>query len=136
MSLNIKDPLVRTKKDLKVEPALATEGKVLEPTVWEFKLREGVRFHDGDTFDADDVIFSIGRAQSGNSDFKNQIGSIKEVKKVDDHTVHIVTTGPNPILPKQHVTNENMTKAWAEKNHRVEGQEQDKKKQTKQKKNR
>src|SRR3546814_20769739 len=101
MSLNIKDPLVRTKKDLKVEPALATEWKVLEPTVWEFKLREGVRFHDGDTFDADDVIFSIGRAQSGNSDFKNQIGSIKEVKKVDDHTVHIVTTGPNPIRTEE-----------------------------------
>src|SRR3546814_1011456 len=76
MSLNIMDPLVRTNKDLKVEPALATEWKVLEPTVWEFKLREGVGFHDGDTFAADDVIFSIGRAQSGNSDFKNQIGSI------------------------------------------------------------
>src|SRR3546814_14746216 len=54
MSLNIMDPLVRTNKDLKVEPALATEWEVLEPTVWEFKLREGVRFHDGDTFDADD----------------------------------------------------------------------------------
>src|SRR5690606_16831038 len=130
MNLNIMDPLVRTNKDLKVEPALATEWKVIEPTVWEFKLREGVKFHDGDTFDAEDVIFSIKRAQSANSDFKNQIGSIKEVKKVDDHTVHIVTTGPNPILPNQLVTIAIMSKEWSEKNNVVEVQDYKNKQET------
>ncbi|MFN4089899.1 MAG: ABC transporter substrate-binding protein [Alphaproteobacteria bacterium] len=123
MNLNIMEPLVRSDKDLKNEPALATSWTVLEPTVWEFKLREGVKFHDGADFTADDVIFSIGRAQSGNSDFKNQIGSIAEVKKIDDHTVHLVTSGPNPILPNQLVTIAMMSKAWAEKHSVTEVQD-------------
>src|SRR3546814_9892209 len=52
MSLNIMDPLVRTNKDLKDEPALATEWKVLEQTVWEFKLSEVVRFNMRAPYDA------------------------------------------------------------------------------------
>lgn len=130
MNLNIMEPLVRSDRELKPEPALATSWKVLEPTVWEFKLREGVKFHDGDTFDADDVIFSIKRAQSKNSDFKDQIGSIKEVKKIDDHTVHLITTGPNPILPNQLLTIAMMSKEWSEKHDVVEVQDYKNKQET------
>ena len=115
MNLTIMEPLVRNDENLKFEPSLAESWKILEPTVWEFKLRKGVKFHDGDTFDADDAVFSIDRARSKNSDYKSQIASIKEVKKVDDHTVHIVTSGPNPILPNQLVTIAMMSKQWAEK---------------------
>ena len=116
MNLNIMDPLIRSDKDLKLEPGLAVSWRVVEPTVWEFKLRQGVTFHDGDTFDADDVVFSLDRARSGNSDYKAQISSIKEVRKVDDSTIHIVTNGPNPILPNQLVTIAILSKQWAEKN--------------------
>lgn len=127
---NVMEPLVRSDAELKLEPALAESWRIVEPTVWEFKLRQGVKFHDGDTFDADDVIFSIGRAKSANSDFKNQISSIKEVKKVDDHTVHIVTNGPNPILPNQLVTIAMMSKEWAEKHNVTEVQDYKNKQET------
>ncbi len=127
---NVMEPLVRSDAELKLEPALAESWRIVEPTVWEFKLRQGVKFHDGDTFDADDVIFSIGRAKSANSDFKNQISSIKEVKKVDDHTVHIVTNGPNPILPNQLVTIAIMSKEWAEKHNVTEVQDYKNKQET------
>ncbi|WP_341702986.1 ABC transporter substrate-binding protein [Ferrovibrio sp.] len=102
--------------DLKFVPALATSWKAVNDTTWEFKLRQGVKFHDGSPFTADDVVFSVKRAQHPNSDFKTYIASIADVKKVDEATVHVVTSGPNPILPNQIANIFIMSKAWAEKN--------------------
>ena len=130
MNLNIMETLVQSDKTLKIEPALAESWRIVEPTVWEFKLRQGVKFHDGDAFNADDVIFSLMRAKSANSDFKNQISMIKEVKKLDDHTVHIITTGPNPILPNQLVTIAIMSKEWSEKHNVTEVQDYKNKQET------
>jgi len=93
--------LVGYSADLKFVPALATSWKPVNDTTWEFKLREGVKFHDGSDFTADDVVFSVKRAQHPNSDFKTYIASIKDVRKADSHTVHVETNGPNPILPNQ-----------------------------------
>src|SRR5690349_4649872 len=61
--LNVYEPLVRRDKELKLEPALATEWSQTAPDVWRFKLRQGVKFHDGTPFVADDVIFSYERAK-------------------------------------------------------------------------
>lgn len=108
--------------DLKFVPALATSWKAVNDTTWEFKLRQGVKFHDGAAFTADDVVFSIKRAQHPNSDFKTYIASVSDVKKVDDATVHVVTNGPNPILPNQIANIFIMSKAWAEKNNVVNPQ--------------
>jgi peptide/nickel transport system substrate-binding protein len=89
--------------------------KAIEPTVWEFKLRPGVKFHDGSALTAADVVFSFERAKAPSSDFKTYIASVKEVKAVDAQTIHMVTDGPNPILPDQLTNIAIMSKAWSEK---------------------
>jgi len=95
---NMYEPLVRRDKDLKLEPALATEWSQPRPDVWRFKLRQGVTFHDGTPFTADDVVFSYERAANPGSNLTGTVATIQEVKKVDDLTVDIVTKGPDPIL--------------------------------------
>ena len=100
------------------EPALATSWAVKEddPSIWVFELREGVAFHGGQDFTAEDVAFSIERAQSANSNFKELLNSITEVRVVDDHTVEFVTDGPNPILPANLTNLFMMDSGWAEEN--------------------
>ncbi len=96
---NIFEALTHFDKDLKVYPMLAESWKVIDDVTWEFKLRKGVKFHNGDPFNADDVIFSFDRIMHWKkSGFKSKVNMIKEVKKVDDYTVRIVTKGPYPIL--------------------------------------
>jgi peptide/nickel transport system substrate-binding protein len=113
---NIYDPLIRRDTKLRLEPALATEWTQTAPTVWRFKLRPGVKFHDGTPFTADDVLFSHTRATTGGSNIKSYFASVKELKKIDDLTVEIHTTAPNPILPEE-ITNWGiMSKTWSEKN--------------------
>jgi len=81
-------------------PALATDWTVTEdPTVWRFNLREGVTFHDGQRFDADDVVFSVERAMKPTSAMKELLTSVAEIRKVDELTVEFVTSEPNPLLP-------------------------------------
>lgn len=108
-----------------LEPALATEWAPSseDPSVWVFKLREGVKFHGGEDFTAEDVVFSLERAKQPNSDMKELIGSIKEVRAVDDHTVEIVTDGPNPILPNNLTNLYMMDKGWTEANNTVNVQD-------------
>lgn len=113
MNAQIYDALILRDKDLKKIPGLATSWSAVEPNVWEFKLREGVTFHEGQPFTADDVVFSLNRALSETSDFKNYINSVSEVRKVDDLTVQIVTDGPNPILPDQITSIRIMDQEWS-----------------------
>lgn len=82
-------------------PGLATSWAALEdnPNVWEFKLRAGVKFHGGEDFTAEDVVFSLNRAMMPTSAMKELLSSVEEVKAVDDMTVHIITGGPNPLMP-------------------------------------
>ena len=103
------------------EAALATDWAVKEddPSVWVFDLREGVTFHGGQDFTAEDVKFSIERAQSENSNFKELLTSITEVRVVDDHTVELVTDGPNPILPANLTNLFVMDSGWAEESDAV-----------------
>ena len=107
------------------EPALATEWapKEGDPNVWVFKLREGVKFHGGEDFTAEDVVFSFNRAKQENSDMKELIGSITEVRAVDDLTVEIVTDGPNPILPSNLTNLFIMDKGWSEANNTMNVQD-------------
>jgi peptide/nickel transport system substrate-binding protein len=112
---NMYEPLVRRDKDLKLDPALATEWSQPQPDVWRFKLRQGVTFHDGTPFNADDVVFSYERAANPGSNLTGTVATIKEVKKVDDYTVDIVTKGPDPILPEEITFWYIMSKVWCEK---------------------
>ena len=113
---NIFEPLVTRDQNLKLMPALATEWKLAVPTVWRFTLRQGVKFHDGTPFTADDVVFSIQRAQGNGSDMRTQVSSIKQVRKVDARTVELHTHAPNPILPDLITTVYMMSEKWAKAN--------------------
>ncbi|HET9576844.1 MAG TPA: ABC transporter substrate-binding protein [Usitatibacter sp.] len=95
------DKLVEYDDKLHVVPSLATSWKVVDDLTWEFRLRDGVAFHDGTPFTADDVIFTIDRVpnvpNSPNS-FAQFTRGIESVKKVDDHAIVIRTKAPNPQL--------------------------------------
>jgi peptide/nickel transport system substrate-binding protein len=95
------DKLVEYGDKLEIKPALATSWKLLDNTTWEFKLRQGVVFHDGSPFTADDVIFTIDRVpnvpNSPNS-FAQFTRGIESVRKVDDHTLIVKTKAPTPQL--------------------------------------
>ena len=95
---HIYEPLVRRDRDLAFEPALATSWELVEPTVWRFKLRPGVTFHDGAPFTADDVVASIERITHPDARAKGNLRAVTGIKKVDDMTVDIETDGPYPLL--------------------------------------
>ena len=113
---NIYEPLVRRDRNLRLEPALATEWSEIAPEVWRFKLRRDVSFHDGTPFTADDVVFSFKRATGPGSRLSGALASVKEVRKVDDHTVDLVTNGADPVLPDEIAVWDIMSKAWSERN--------------------
>src|SRR5271170_4654440 len=56
---SVYEGLIRRRPDLKIEPSLATSWEVIDPLHWRFNLRKGVKFHEGQAFTADDVIFSV-----------------------------------------------------------------------------
>jgi peptide/nickel transport system substrate-binding protein len=116
---NIYEPLVRRAGDLKLEAALATEWTNPSPTLWRFKLRQGVKFHNGNAFTADDVVFSYNRARADGSNIKSYFSSVKEIRKVDDFTVEMETSVPNPILVDELANWFIMDKEWAEANNTV-----------------
>ncbi len=95
---NVYDPLVRRDPDLKIVPGLAESWQQTDPNTWEFKLRRGVKFHEGEPFTARDVVFSYKRVISTSSDLKSILASVSSVEAKDDYTVVIRTKQPNPIL--------------------------------------
>ena len=114
----IYEPLIIRDMTGQFQAALATDWapKEGDPNVWVFNLREGVTFHDGSAFTAEDVVFSFERAKSETSAMKELLTSIVEVRAVDDLTVEFVTAGPNPILPSNFTNLFMMDKDWAESN--------------------
>ncbi len=113
---NVFESLVTRGKDLKIIPSLATRWSAVQPTVWRFELRQGVTFHDGAPFTADDVVFSLERARGDGSDVRSQLASVKAVRKTGDFSVEIDTSAPNPILPDLITNILILNKAWCEAN--------------------
>jgi peptide/nickel transport system substrate-binding protein len=114
------EPLLLRDHTGKIHPTLAVSWTVTDdPAVWEFKLRQGVKFHNGNAFNADDVVFSLDRARQPTSDMKGLLTSIETVSKVDDYTVHIKTKRPNPLLPAYLTNLYMMDKEWSEANNTV-----------------
>lgn len=111
----IYETLIGLDSDMSVSGHLAVSWKPLNPTTWQFELREGVRFHDGTPFTADDVVFSIQRAKADMSAFKGELESVSEVEAVAPHTVQITTAVPNPLLWETLLRVRIMSESWAER---------------------
>ena len=108
--------LIARDKDLKIVPGLAESWETPEPTRWRFHLRKDVKFHNGDPFTADDVVFSADRVRAQGSNLQAYVGADVKVVKVDDYTVDFVLTKPNPILHSLWNTWYIMDKKWCEEN--------------------
>ncbi|MEM9716737.1 MAG: ABC transporter substrate-binding protein [Pseudomonadota bacterium] len=121
----IYEPLLIRDMTGQFEAALATEWGVKEgdPNVWEFKLREGVTFHDGSEFDSEDAVFSFNRAMTEDSDMKELLSSVVEVRAAGKYGFEIVTDGPNPIMPSNLTNLFIMDKTWTEINDTVKVQD-------------
>src|SRR6478609_1377791 len=102
-------------KDLALQPALAVSWEAKSPTLWRFNLRKGVTFHDGTSFTAEDVVFSIERAQLPSSNFKVYATPIGKARALDPLTVEIETPRPSPILVDNLDTVRIMSRAWCTK---------------------
>jgi peptide/nickel transport system substrate-binding protein len=111
----IYESLVNRDRDFNLEPSLAVSWQMSAPTVWRFKLRPGVRFHDGTPFTADDAVFSIERALDKASQRRNQMSGVTGARKVDATTIEIVTAQPDAVLPEKLLLVGMMSKAWCER---------------------
>jgi peptide/nickel transport system substrate-binding protein len=87
------------KGELVGELAASWRTLAFDAQSWEFRLRPGVRFHNGAALTADDVVFSLQRALAPASDMKALLASVDRVTKVDDLTFRVRTKGPNPLFP-------------------------------------
>jgi len=113
---NIYEGLVARDRDFKIAGQLAESWEQVDATTWRFKLRPGVTFHDGSSFAADDVIFSMERALAETSNFKHVMATIESFSAIDDMTVEIKTKAPNPILLNDLLDLMILDKQWAEAN--------------------
>ncbi|MBL8674498.1 MAG: ABC transporter substrate-binding protein, partial [Rhodospirillales bacterium] len=96
------EALVARDEALNLAPALAVSWRAVDDTTWEFKLRAGVRFHDGSDLTAADVVFSLARAArvpNSAAPFAPLLRQVAGVDAVDDATIRIRTSVPLPTLP-------------------------------------
>lgn len=95
------EPLVWVDDDMELEPWLATDWEATGDRTWEFTLREGVTFHNGDPFTAETVVFSFEEIfeKFGNARPFLQIDGPEGVEVIDDYAVEITTIDPFPNFP-------------------------------------
>jgi peptide/nickel transport system substrate-binding protein len=115
----IYEPLVTRDEQFKLEPALAVSWQAVGSTAWRFKLRPGVKFHDGTPFTADDAVFSFERILAAPSQRAFQLKGVTAVKKVDELAIDLLLATPDAVLPEKMQFLAMMSKAWAAK-HGVE----------------
>lgn len=118
---NIFDSLTTRDAGMKVVPQLAESWEALNDTTWEFKLRRGVKFHNGDDFTAEDVKFTLervvkeGALDGKTSPRKGLFEPVSAVNIINDHTIQIKTEKPWPILPLMLTLQEIIPKEYMEK---------------------
>ncbi len=103
--LMVEGLLTRDPVTMEIKPLLATSYRNIDPNTWEFNLRRGVKFHNGEEFNAESVKFSIERIMNSRL---NTLGKTvwppsfgPSVKIIDAFTVRIVTKVPDPLLPNR-----------------------------------
>ena len=101
---NVFDGLVTRDANMQVVPELAEFWQVIDDRTWEFHLRQGVRWHNGDFFTAEDVKFTLeriiepNRIEERSSPRKGLLGPLVKVETVDDYTIQLITSEPWPTL--------------------------------------
>ena len=113
---NVYEGLTHYDGDLGLIPGLAVSWETTTPTKWRFNLRRGVTFHNGNSFNADDMIFSWRRMIADGSDQKARAALISDIKKIDDYTIDVITPVPTPTLSREMVYMYVMDKEWSEAN--------------------
>jgi peptide/nickel transport system substrate-binding protein len=100
VQMHVYESLVNQDQFLQPIPGLAEAWRIIDDTTWEFRLREGVTFHDGTPLTAADIAFSLRRAADarGLRTYSAQLRSFVSVEEVDARTVRIRTRGPAPLL--------------------------------------
>jgi peptide/nickel transport system substrate-binding protein len=119
---NVMEGLTKRDKDLKIIPGLAERWEIVDPLKWRFYLRKGVKFHNGEDFTADDVLFSLDRMRSPGSQIKTRAPADMKAVKMDDYTVDFVLASPNPILHAEWDTWYIFSKKWSEANGATQAQ--------------
>ncbi|MDB5372511.1 MAG: Peptide/nickel transport system substrate-binding protein [Belnapia sp.] len=103
LTWHVFDRLVHPDADQRPSPGLATSWRAIDERTWEFKLREGVRFHDGSPFTADDVVFTFARAPNvpnSPTSMGQYIRPVTRLEVVDAHTIRLHTAEPVPLIPQ------------------------------------
>lgn len=98
--VNIYDTLVWRDREGKLQPSLATEWKAIDDKTWEFKIRQGVKFHNGEELDANAVKYSLDRVM--NPDTKSPITEFRNFDRIeapDQWTVRVITKTVDPMVP-------------------------------------
>lgn len=94
--------LVATDPNARIQPSMAESWRALGNEGWEFRLREGIRFHDGSAFTADDIAFTLERIPTvtgPGASYSALIRPVNRVEVVDARTIRLYTSGPSPLLP-------------------------------------
>ena len=107
--------LIQRDRLLGIAPSLALSWQQTAPLVWRFKLRPGVKFHDGSAFTADDVVFSILRAQLPTSNFNVYAVALGTPVAIDRETVEFRLARFNPVFLQHLDTIFMMSRGWCEK---------------------
>lgn len=101
LNMNVYEPLIYLGADYTLKPGLATSWEQTNPTTWRFHLRQGVKWHDGTAFSADDVVYTWGTRQKQGATLSTVASTLDHVTKIDDFTVDFITTAPNYRLSQQ-----------------------------------
>ena len=118
MNGQVYERLTRRDRQLAIVPSLATEWQQTGPLTWRFKLRPGVKFHDGTPLTADDVVYSINRGKEPTSQVNVYANAVGTPKAVDPMTVEFTLDKVNPIFLEHVDALWIMSKSWSEK-HKV-----------------
>lgn len=122
--------LVNRDRQFRLEPALALSWTAIDAKTWRFKLRPGVKFHDGSSFTADDAVFSIGRALQPSSRRAPQLAGVLGARKVDALTIDVLLQAPDAVLPEKLWQVGMMSQAWCEQHGVSKPQDYDAKQET------
>jgi peptide/nickel transport system substrate-binding protein len=100
---NVVEAMVGVGPDMEMTPGLATSWEQLEPTRMRFKLRQGIKFHNGEPFTSAAVVAAVKRIldPANNSQVVSNVDTVTQAEPVDDYTVDIITKGPDPVLPRR-----------------------------------